>query len=883
MIATGGAKEGTFYLTTDTHRLYIGRTVTADSLTPTGFTTKTIPIPVNEGILTVANVNDLPADAHANPGEFYYLSSSNILCVYNGTHWVQINPNTNTDTEINSASVSSATEYRVTEDTNLVAGKTYYTQSGSTYIAVENPTINSNPHNLGYYEPYRVKYTLTITEKQTDRNTNDALTPPANITTDFYINSSDIANVLSISAGLTRAAVSNNASEISLDGGISNGHTISLKGGTNVTLSTTEANTITINSSEYKLARGSISSDTVPIKLQKDNSDTSPVINITAGNHLSIDSTDTDGITINHDTPGSATQTGGVDDQYGETSTATKTVNGATSSSFKVPTVKKDAYGHITAISESTITLNGIQQIQTSNTDGKISFLDQLNNTGVAESAAHALSYNITVDGETQTVDNKGNLGTFYSAAGVDAKIEHVLQGANALTYKGLVGSTATGAVLTLPTENVQIGDTYLVAQNVHNIYTKTQDTTTVGTGKTYYTISGSDFVEVTVPSDSNIANYYEKVISSGVESGDLFIATGDEYAASTDTAVDATKTYYTYNSSTGVYTKVTNPTGNPSTSSYYENTGIIQDDLAWTYVPSGDDIDTQYTFGVNATTHTIHLRDTNTGNDVAGIRFISGNKISPATITSETSGSETIYKIGFNHSTVTGLTAATYGAGQTVTSGTYADTAYDSDNHNKFSIPTLTVDSYGHVTDIYTRTYTLPVVSGYLLRNAASTTSTSYDTQIRLYKDNSVAGSVTLVGDSTGGVGVTAASNGTININHATIATPANDNTLTDFTSAATAVSVSNDTLPALTALDIDSYGHVSKYKVTNYSLPAYTVYAAAVNNNIAAIALQKNNSDVATKVKLTSDNLTFTNTLVSNEQTYKINLEWGSFTDSI
>ena len=42
-------------------------------------------------------------------------------------------------------------------------------------------------------------------------------------------------------------------------------------------------------------------------------------------------------------------------------------------------------------------------------------------------------------------------------------------------------------------------------------------------------------------------------------------------YKASTDTTVVAGKNYYTYNSTTGVYTKVASPTGNPSTSSYYE------------------------------------------------------------------------------------------------------------------------------------------------------------------------------------------------------------------------------------------------------------------------------------------------------------------------
>lgn len=45
------------------------------------------------------------------------------------------------------------------------------------------------------------------------------------------------------------------------------------------------------------------------------------------------------------------------------------------------------------------------------------------------------------------------------------------------------------------------------------------------------------------------------------------------EYFASEDTEVDETKTYYTRSGSAGsyVYTKVDTPTGNPSTSSYYE------------------------------------------------------------------------------------------------------------------------------------------------------------------------------------------------------------------------------------------------------------------------------------------------------------------------
>lgn len=93
--------EGSFYLTSDTHRLYIGQKATAEDTNAQLF-------PVNEGVITVAKVADLPnvseADKPVYAGRFYYVTNGNILCVYNGKSWVQIN--TNTDTVINSHSYS---------------------------------------------------------------------------------------------------------------------------------------------------------------------------------------------------------------------------------------------------------------------------------------------------------------------------------------------------------------------------------------------------------------------------------------------------------------------------------------------------------------------------------------------------------------------------------------------------------------------------------------------------------------------------------------------------------------------------------------------------------------------------------------------------------
>lgn len=76
-------ESGTFYLTNDTHRLYIG------------LSDHTI-VPVNEGITTYANVGALPTATALNAGQFVYITEDSILAVSNGQNWVQINANTDT-------------------------------------------------------------------------------------------------------------------------------------------------------------------------------------------------------------------------------------------------------------------------------------------------------------------------------------------------------------------------------------------------------------------------------------------------------------------------------------------------------------------------------------------------------------------------------------------------------------------------------------------------------------------------------------------------------------------------------------------------------------------------------------------------------------------
>ena len=97
----GKALEGAFYLTTDTHKLYVGRKVTVAA---TGAAVGDVfPEEVSAGLTIVDSTSDLTAAVTkglVHDGDIYYVKGSNILAVYetgesaqNGTTagWVQIN------------------------------------------------------------------------------------------------------------------------------------------------------------------------------------------------------------------------------------------------------------------------------------------------------------------------------------------------------------------------------------------------------------------------------------------------------------------------------------------------------------------------------------------------------------------------------------------------------------------------------------------------------------------------------------------------------------------------------------------------------------------------------------------------------------------------
>ena len=174
--------EGSFYLTSDTHRLYIGQKATASDANAQLF-------PVNEGVITVANVADLPnvseSDKPVYAGRFYYVTNGNILCVYNGKSWVQINTNTDTVIDSHSYSIDGG---EITDNIHLSNGKEQnatFTVTGANGVQISGTgttlTITGDKYSLSSTVASN-KATVKLDSANTTNDTSVVLAGGDNVT-----------------------------------------------------------------------------------------------------------------------------------------------------------------------------------------------------------------------------------------------------------------------------------------------------------------------------------------------------------------------------------------------------------------------------------------------------------------------------------------------------------------------------------------------------------------------------------------------------------------------------------------------------------------------------------------------------------------------------
>ena len=174
--------EGSFYLTSDTHRLYIGQKATASDTNAQLF-------PVNEGVITVATTNDLPtvseSDKQVYAGRFYYVTNGNILCVYNGKSWVQINPDTDTYVKSHSYSIDGG---EITDNILLSNGKDQnatFTVTGANGVQISGTgttlTITGDKYSLSSTVASN-KATVKLDSANTTNDTSVVLAGGNNVT-----------------------------------------------------------------------------------------------------------------------------------------------------------------------------------------------------------------------------------------------------------------------------------------------------------------------------------------------------------------------------------------------------------------------------------------------------------------------------------------------------------------------------------------------------------------------------------------------------------------------------------------------------------------------------------------------------------------------------
>lgn len=392
-------QAGSFYLTTDTDRLYFAQA--NDKL-----------VYLNKYITTVAAQSGLPNINNVNVGDFYYVANDNILCTKakaGDSKYTQINPpDTNTDTQVSSLDFVSAAK-----DNNIEVS---YTLVQSTY----------------------------------DKISGDKITSPTDITGTFTIKGSDIGAVVTNISLDVDASVSNNIATVELDGtGVaSDADGIKIKGGTNVTISSDATADIVISAADttYDLASPANSTDIVLTDHPNGDEDTVSIVKGGNNNSITVTGAEANKITIAH-----------KDYTYSKEALAAQTVgNGG---SFDIVSGVTLENGHVTGVNTSKVNLPEISyKISAVNADnaGKIYVtLADVNGDGEAVASGQSLFYKI--DGAQ--VYNQAELTDYFY---LKSEIDDTLKSANAMTFKGSVG-TGGSAGTALPTTGVKAGDTYLV------------------------------------------------------------------------------------------------------------------------------------------------------------------------------------------------------------------------------------------------------------------------------------------------------------------------------------------------------------------------------------------------------------------------------------
>lgn len=417
-------KDGCFYLTTDSHRLYVGTGNNKADLV----SQSVITYPNWAAIEALSNTSSSSyAPGLCSEGQFYYAKTENILCTYSGDKWVQINPDHNDDHDTYVKSVS-------------VAKNATETEKGKQLV-----------------------YDVKITQAQKDlKGNNEGV--PSEVSGKLTISAADLGQITTHTDVGMEAEKSNSKVYLKNNGvGANAAAKVELAGGGSVSVSTDGSNKITISGVDTTYSLNTTTNTTgakAALQNQDGTTESSFAVEVD-GNALIVESN-------------TAGKNGSIKLAHATTLTSNASYTPADATADEsgkvtllMPTVSVNEYGHVTAVGTKNVTLPRDKDTKVSavsaDNSGKITVKIKDESTTIADSVVSdaVLFHKITVDDAEKTVYNQGDLGAFYSSDKVKKLIADAKSEMNAMTYCGTITKSAFGQI-TSP----QKGDTYKAAES---------------------------------------------------------------------------------------------------------------------------------------------------------------------------------------------------------------------------------------------------------------------------------------------------------------------------------------------------------------------------------------------------------------------------------
>ena len=661
-------QDGCFYLTTDSHRLYVGTGNNKADL-------------VSQSVITYPNwaaieaLSNKSSSSYApglcSEGQFYYAKAENILCTYSEGKWVQINPDHNDDHDTYVKSVG-------------VAKNTTETEKGKQLV-----------------------YDVKITQAQKDLKGNNE-GAPSEVSGKITISAADLDQITTHTDVGIEAEKSDSKVYLKNSGvGANAAAKVELAGGGSVSVSTDGSNKITISGVDTTYSLNTTTNTTgAKVALQNQNGPT--------GGSFAVE-VDGDVLTVESNTAG---KNGSIKLAHATTLPeeglyipTDATVDESGNVTLLMPAGAVNKYGHITAVGIEEVTLPRDKDTKvsavTADNSGKITVTMKdehtTANTSVVSNAV--LFHTITVDGAEKTVYNQGDLGAFYSSDKVDTLITDAKSEMNAMTYCGTVTKSAFDQIT-----GPQKGDTYKAAESF-----------TIGSGSSAIQVDIGDLIiyngadvaagtagDITkwevIPSGDDIDTTYDISLNgtmiqlnnkvSNLPAGTITVegAGGISVTNNGGLSIAHTNTVIAgVAKSTGLADrKFTIPTIN------YDNYGHITGLGPATTIELPADKDTTYTLDLDAKNKTVSLKNS--------------NQVSTGSLQFTTSDNSFVVSMSNTHADqpVVDLKLATLTPSNTPSTNNVSYSPLSGGGEQKFTVPKAIVDEYGRVKGFENQTITL-------------------------------------------------------------------------------------------------------------------------------------------------------------------------------